>query len=173
MGLRDRLQRLLRLHREGRTTAGFRAEVLEQGGPDPELPLVPGEPEQVRERLGRLAQGALEAGRGRGSEMVLLERLAKRTAATGIRFGADESGVIQPRRRQRTIQAWAGMAAALRRTSPASTSKMPVRPTPGPALWSGSVPNEILKPLSYDNADAAAWSSIHSGPLWGWMSLAG
>jgi hypothetical protein len=25
----------------------------------------------------------------------------------------------------------------------------------------------------YVNADAAAWSSIHSGPPWGWMSLAG
>src|SRR5215211_7956905 len=41
MGLRDGLQGLLRLHREGPETARLRAQVLQQGGPDPELPLVP------------------------------------------------------------------------------------------------------------------------------------
>src|SRR5215204_2269791 len=78
MGLRDGLQRLLRLHREGRETAGLLTKVLEQGGPSQELPLVPGEPEPVRERLRRLAQGAVEAGRRRGSETVLLKRFANR-----------------------------------------------------------------------------------------------
>ncbi len=41
-GLRDGLQGLLRLHREGPEAVGVRAQILEQGGPDPELPLVPG-----------------------------------------------------------------------------------------------------------------------------------
>src|SRR5215210_4753401 len=78
MGLRDGLQGLLRLHRESRETARLRAQVLEQGGLDPELPLVPGEPGRVRERLGRLAQGAVEAGRHRDSKTILLERFGAR-----------------------------------------------------------------------------------------------
>src|SRR5918992_1591605 len=70
----DGLQRLLRLHREGAEAAGLRAEVLEQGGTTQKLPLVPGQPQPVRERLGRLSPGAVEAGRHRAAQAFLLGR---------------------------------------------------------------------------------------------------
>jgi NAD(P)-dependent dehydrogenase (short-subunit alcohol dehydrogenase family) len=66
------------LHREGRETARLLAQVLQQGSLDPQLPLVPRQSEQVRERLGRLAQGAVETGRGRDAKAVLLERFVRR-----------------------------------------------------------------------------------------------
>ncbi|CAA9525763.1 MAG: UDP-glucose 4-epimerase, partial [uncultured Rubrobacteraceae bacterium] len=72
VGLRDGLQGLLRLHREGAGEARVRAEVLQQGGSTQELPLVPGEPQGFRERLGRLPPGAVEAGRYRAAQAVLL-----------------------------------------------------------------------------------------------------
>ena len=78
MGLRDRLQGLLRLHREGADAARLRAEVLQQRGPAPQLPLVPGQPQGLRERLGRLAPGAVEAGRYRPPQAVLLRGTAAR-----------------------------------------------------------------------------------------------
>jgi len=57
-----------------------------------ETPLVPGEPEQVRERLGGLAQGAVEAGRRQGSKAIFLVSSAKTRSHHKPRQGVELQG---------------------------------------------------------------------------------
>src|SRR5215212_3873072 len=72
VGLRDGLQRLLRLNKEGRNGARLRAEVLEQRGPAEKLPVVHREPREVRAVIRRLAPRALETGRHRAAQAFFL-----------------------------------------------------------------------------------------------------